>query len=355
VSTAKLTGTAGAPWARADSAHRATSIGILGTGSYLPERVVANSEIAVAAGVDGDWIEGKTGIRYRRRAAENQATSDLALAAARSALEAAGISAEQLRYVVVATSTPDQPQPATACIVQAALGARHAAAFDLNAVCSGFLFAMATTGRLLGGDGYGLVIGADIYSRILDRSDRRTAVLFGDGAGAAVLGPVPTGEGVLEVVLRSDGSHRGLIEVPAGGSRLPASEHTVASGAHYFQMVGREVRDYVAAHVPLMLTDIIASCGLTEDQIDHFVPHQANGFMIRDLANTVGLGDQLRTTVSDYGNTGAASVPITLDHTVRNQGIDPGQAVLLTAFGGGMSMAAAVLRWSSPHQISAAA
>jgi 3-oxoacyl-[acyl-carrier-protein] synthase-3 len=345
----KLTGAAGSV------PQPAAAVGILGTGCYLPDRVVDNSEIAPAAGVDGDWIERKTGIRFRRRADPDQATSDLALAAALPALDAAGISAEQLSYVVVATSTPDQPQPATACVVQAALGAQHAAAFDLNAVCSGFLFGLATTARLLGGDGYGLVIGADVYSRILDPTDRRTAVLFGDGAGAAVLGPVPAGEGVLEVVLRSDGSQRGLIEVPGGGSRLPASERTLASGAHYFQMIGREVRDYVNAHVPPMLTDIVAECGLTQSEIDHFVPHQANGHMINELAIGVGLGDQLRTTVQDYGNTGAASVPITLDHTVRHRGIDPGQTVLLTAFGGGMSMAAAILRWSRPLRISVAA
>jgi 3-oxoacyl-[acyl-carrier-protein] synthase-3 len=331
------------------------AVGILGTGSYLPERVVTNDEVAPPAGVDGAWIERKTGIRLRRRAAADQATSDLAFAAAVAALDAAGVTADQLSYVVVATSTPDQPQPATACVVQAALGAWHAAAFDLNAVCSGFLFAMASTARLLAGDGYGLVIGADIYSRILDPADRRTAVLFGDGAGAVVLGPVPAGTGVLEVVLRSDGARRALIEVPAGGSRMPASQRTVTEGAHYFHMIGREVRDYVNSHVPPMLADIVASCGLTEDQIDHFVPHQANGLMISELATRVGLGDQLRTTVRDYGNTGAASVPITLDHTVRHQGINPGQSVLLTAFGGGMSMAAAILRWSRSSQISAAA
>ncbi|HEY1969684.1 MAG TPA: ketoacyl-ACP synthase III [Pseudonocardia sp.] len=323
-------------------------VGVLGTGSYLPARVVGNDEVGRAAGVDADWIERKTGIRTRHHAADHEATSDLAAHAATAALDAAGIRADQLSYLVVATSTPDQPQPATACFVQDLIGARHSAAFDLNAVCSGFLFGLATTGRLLGGAGYGLVVGADIYSRILDPADRRTAILFGDGAGAAVLGPVPTGQGVLDVVLRSDGGNRELIGVPGGGSRRPASAETLASGAHHFQMIGRAVRDYVSSNVPPMLTELMTSTGLSEGRVDHFVPHQANGVMIADLADRMALGRQLRTTVRDCANTGAASVPITLDHTVRGIGIRPGQTVLLTAFGGGMSMAAAMLRWASP-------
>jgi 3-oxoacyl-[acyl-carrier-protein] synthase-3 len=298
--------------------------------------------------VDAEWIERKTGIRSRRRAAADEATSDLAGHAASAALDAAGLDAGELRFVVVATSTPDQPQPATACIVQDIVGARHAAAFDLNAVCSGFVFGLATASRLLADGGYGLVIGADVYSRILDPTDRRTAVLFGDGAGAAVLGPVPAGHGVLATRLVSDGARRGLIEVPAGGSRRPASAATLDAGEHYFRMVGRGVRDYVAEHVPPMLGELIGAAGLVPEGVDHFVPHQANGMMLADLAERAGLAGQVRLTVRDYGNTGAASVPITLDETVRGlPGVRAGQAVLLAAFGGGMSMAAALLRWSA--------
>lgn len=326
-----------------------TAIGILGTGRYLPSRVVDNDEVGRPAGVDAAWIEAKTGIRSRRRASASEATSDLAAHAARAALETAGIDAAELAYLVVATSTPDQPQPATACIVQDLIGARQAAAFDVNAVCSGFVFGLASAARILAGDGggYGLVIGADVYSRILDPTDRRTAVLFGDGAGAAVLGPVPGGHGVLAVRLRSDGARRELIEVPAGGSRRPPSVQTLDSGGHYFRMIGREVREYVAENVPPMLRELMHDTGLAPATVDHFVPHQANGLMLADLAGKVELADQVRLSVREYGNTGAASVPITLDETVRGVGLWPGQTVLLAAFGGGMSMAGAVLRWSS--------
>lgn len=322
-------------------------VGILGTGSYLPARVVSNAEVGGPAGVDAEWIERKTGIRSRRWAAADEATSDLAARAGRAALSSAGLDPAELSYLVVATSTPDQPQPATACLVADLIGAHRAAAFDLNAVCSGFVFGVATLSRLLADGGFGLVIGADVYSRILDPADRRTAVLFGDGAGAAVLGPVPVGHGVLDVRLISDGSRHGLIEVPAGGSRLPASAETLASGAHYFRMIGREVREYVAAHVPPLLTDLLDAVGLTAAEVDHFVPHQANGVMLADLADRMGLAERIRLTVGDYGNTGAASVPITLDVTVRGVGIHPGQTVLLAGFGGGMSMGAALLRWSA--------
>ncbi|MDT7610895.1 MAG: acetoacetyl-CoA synthase [Pseudonocardiales bacterium] len=330
-------------------------VGIVGTGSYLPARVVDNDEVGGPAGVGAEWIERKTGIRSRRRAAAGEATSDLAAHAAVAALEAAGLDPEELRFLVVATSTPDQPQPATACIVQDLIGARNAAAFDLNAVCSGFVFGLATVSRLLGDGGYGLVIGADLYSRIVDPADRRTAVLFGDGAGAAVLGRVPAGHGVLRTRLVSDGAKRGLIEVPAGGSRLPASAATLDAGLHHFRMIGRDVRDYVSEHVPPMLAELILAAGLTPSDVDHFVPHQANGLMLADLADRAGLAEQVRLTVRDYGNTGAASVPITLDETVRGVGVHPGQTVLLAAFGGGMSMAAAMLRWSAGMPASRAA
>lgn len=336
------------PWyGRTDISPMNTALGILGTGSYLPELVVGNAAVAAAVGVSAEWIERKTGIVERRRAAPEQATSDLAIRAASAALASAGISASDLRYVVVATSTPDQPQPATACLVQHAMGAYSAAAFDLNAVCSGFLFALATVQRmLLVEGGYGLVIGADVYSRILDHSDRRTAILFGDGAGAVVVGPVPDGHGLLDLDLLSDGRHHDLIKVPAGGSRLPASTATLRDGAHFFQMDGRGVRGYVAEKVPPLLAKIVNSNGLTVADVDHFVPHQANGVMLADLADQLGLLSKTRLTIRHYGNTGAASVPITLDEVVRCGVLHPGDVVLLAAFGGGMAMGGALLRWS---------
>jgi len=216
-------------------APAAPAVGILGTGSYVPERTVPNSEIAPAAGVAPEWIESRTGIAERRRAAPHEATSDLAARAAMRALTAAGLPADRIDVIVLATSTPDHPQPATASIVQHLIGARQAAAVDVNAVCSGFVYALAMAEGLLRvrGGGHALVIGADVYSRILDYSDRRTAILFGDGAGAVVLGPVPAGRGLLHTALRGHGDEHRLISVPAGGSRTPPSERTVRDGGRW--------------------------------------------------------------------------------------------------------------------------
>ncbi|MCN9244994.1 ketoacyl-ACP synthase III, partial [Streptomyces sp. RY43-2] len=260
---------------------------MLGTGSCLPSHVVGNEEVGAAAGVSAEWIWRKTGIRARRRVKADEATSDLAVAAGRAALEAAGVGAGQLSLVVVATSTPDQPQPPTASTVADLLGAGHGvAAFDVNAVCSGFVFALSVAERVLAGsDGsYALVIGADVYSRILNPADRRTAILFGDGAGAVVLGPGRSGRGLLAGRLAGFGAERDLIEVPAGGSRLPASERTLAEGLHFFAMNGRGVREFVDATVTPAIDAFVGDAGFSMADVDHFVPHQANGRMLEDLS-----------------------------------------------------------------------
>ena len=323
-------------------------VGILGTGSYLPERAVGNDEVGAPAGVDDAWIQHKTGIRSRRRAAATEATSDLAAAAGRRALDRAGVAAAELDLIVVATSTPDHPQPPTATLVQAALGARHAAAFDLNAVCSGFVFALTTAERFLGGraGGRALVIGADVYSRILDPADRRTSVLFGDGAGAVVIGDVGRDRGVLASRLVSDGDHADLIGVPGGGSRAPLTAEALAAGGHYFTMQGRAVRDFVATHVPALTRQFLADAGVRPDEIDHVVPHQANGRMLDTLGADLGLPRAvLHRSVDRFGNTGAASVPLTLDLAARDAGIRAGELVLLVAFGGGMAVGMSLVRW----------
>ncbi|MER5433852.1 ketoacyl-ACP synthase III [Streptomyces sp. NPDC002588] len=330
-----------------------TGIAILGTGSCLPSHVVGNDEVAAAAGVTDEWIVRKTGIRSRRRAKPDEATSDLAVAAGRAAMEAAGIGAADLALIVVATSTPDQPQPATASVVADGLGAGHGtAAFDVNAVCSGFVFALNAAQHVLAGSDspYALVIGADIYSRILDPADRRTAILFGDGAGAVVLGPARPGRGLLAGRLAGFGAERDLIEVPAGGSRLPASAETLAEGRHYFTMNGRGVRDFVNATVTPAITAFVEESGFRAGDLDHFVPHQANGRMLEALSGTLGIPDgRTRYTYEDFGNTGAASVPVTLDHAARSGRIGDGDLVLLAGFGGGMAMGLSLLRWQLNH------
>ncbi|MEU5184572.1 3-oxoacyl-ACP synthase III family protein [Streptomyces longwoodensis] len=333
----------------APTEHRA--VGILGTGSYLPAEAVPNHLVAERAGVTADWIEAKTGIRSRRYAAEDEATSDLAAAAARHALDAAGVAPGRVDWVVVATSTPDHPQPATACLVQERVGAVNAAAFDVNAVCSGFVFALVVAARLLQSPGaapggHALVIGADVYSRIIDRSDRRTAVLFGDGAGAVVLGPVGAGRGLVGAHAASHGALHDLIKVPAGGSREPASEQTVAEGRHSFRMSGRSVTEYVMTELPAAVRATLAENGVDGASVDHFVPHQANGVMLDRVLPGLGLPRaRVHLTVAEHGNTSAASIPLALDAARRQGAFADGDLLLLAGFGGGMSLGTALVRW----------
>ncbi|NEB97603.1 3-oxoacyl-ACP synthase III family protein [Streptomyces anulatus] len=324
-----------------------SDLGILGTGAYVPDRVVSNDDVGAAAGVDDAWIRRKTAIRERRWAAPGQATSDLAAAAGRAALRSAGITADQLSVIVVATSTPDRPQPPTAAYVQHELGAAGAAAFDLNAVCSGSVFALSVAeGLLAGRGGHALVIGADLYSRILNPADRRTVVLFGDGAGALVLGPAAQGSRVRHLALHTFGELAGLIEVPAGGSRLPGDRAALEAGLQYFAMDGREVRRFVAEQLPRLTKQFLHESGVVPDDIGHFVPHQANGVLLDAVTADLGLPRAAsHRTLTHYGNTGAASIPITLDTAARAGAFRRGDLILLAGFGGGMSAGLALVEW----------
>ncbi|WP_341720652.1 ketoacyl-ACP synthase III [Micromonospora sp. FIMYZ51] len=326
------------------------AIGILGTGSYLPKAEITNDEIAErVANATVEWIERKTLIRGRRYAAPEEATSDLACHAAVQALAAADLQPGEIDYIIVSTSTGDSPQPPTACLVQAKLGAFRAACFDVNVVCAGFVYAMALAQGLMAlrPGTRALVIGADVYSRILDFDDRTTAVLLGDGAGAAVLGAVPTGRGIIDIDLASRGDAAGLIRVEAGGSRQPTSYDTVANGGHFFKMNGRDVRDFVMEHVPPMLAALLARNGTELSEVGHFVPHQANGVLLQELVERCRLaGAQTHRTLEWYGNIGSASVPVALDSANRSGAIRDGDLVLLAGFGGGMSVGTCLLRWA---------
>jgi 3-oxoacyl-[acyl-carrier-protein] synthase-3 len=326
-------------------------IGIVGVGSYLPADVVSNETVADRVGVTAEWITRKTAIRERRYAAAHEATSDLAVKAVGAALADAGVAAEELGWVVVATSTPDHPQPATASLVQHRIGARHAAAFDINAVCTGFVCALTVGARLMTGGGgsprpYGVMVGADMFSRILDPTDRRTAILFGDGAGAVVLGPVRGDRGFLGSGMSSHGEFCELIRVEAGGSRAPASKETVVDGSHHFRMDGRGVREFVTQRLPGAVAEVLREHHLTPDDVDHLIPHQANGAMLADVLPTLGLS-RARTvlTVERHGNTSAASIPLALDHARREGTLSDGDLLLLLGFGGGMSVGTALVRW----------
>ncbi|MCX5035348.1 MULTISPECIES: 3-oxoacyl-ACP synthase III family protein [Streptomyces] len=321
------------------------AVGILGTGSCLPGKVVTNDEVGTPAGVTDEWISRKTAIHERRWATSDEATSDLAATAARAALTDAGIRPTEVSLVLVATSTPDSPQPPTATAVAAELGVPAGTpAFDINAVCSGFVFALATAERMIRGTrGHALVVGADIYSRTLDPTDRRTVVLFGDGAGAVVLGPCE-GAGVLATELATFPRERDLIRVPAGGSRIPASPASLEQGLHYFAMDGPAVRRFVESRVGPLIRAFLDRHRPDRARRLHLVPHQANGRMIEALAADLGFPpERTHTTVRHLGNTGAASVPITLDAAAGR--IAPGDLVVLAGFGGGMSAGLALLEW----------
>ncbi|OLB75941.1 MAG: 3-oxoacyl-ACP synthase [Actinobacteria bacterium 13_2_20CM_2_71_6] len=329
------------------------SAGILSTGSYLPKHEVTNAQVAQLLGtsaewVTPEWIERKTQIVTRRYAAPIEATSDLAIRAGTAALEQIGLPAERIDYLIVSTSTGDSPQPPTSYLVQRGLDAFGAACFDINVVCSGFVYGLALAHSLIAlrPGTHALVIGADVYSRILDFSDYRTAILLGDGAGAAVVGPVEPPYGVVDFDLSSRGEAHHLIGVQAGGSRQPTSHETVDAGGHFFTMDGRGVRDFVMEHVPHALAELARRTGVPLADVDHFVPHQANGVLLRELVERAGMGHaRTHRTLERYGNVGSASVPVALDDANRSGALRDGDLVLLSGFGGGMSIGNCLLRW----------
>ncbi|MDQ0504283.1 beta-ketoacyl-ACP synthase III [Xanthobacter agilis] len=315
-----------------------------GIGSYLPERVVTNAELSQRIDTTDEWIVQRTGIRQRHVAAEGELTSHLALVAARRALTDAGFAPGDIDLIVLATATPDQTFPATAVTVQAELGITRGAAFDVQAVCSGFVFALATADALLKSGAFerALVIGAETFSRILDWEDRGTCVLFGDGAGAMVLEAVQQddarGAGLLTTHLRSDGRHRNKLYVDGG----PSSTGTVG----HLRMEGREVFKHAVGMITDVITDAFAATGESADSIDWFVPHQANRRIIDASAQKLGIApEKVVTTVDLHGNTSAASIPLALDVAWRDGRVQRGQLVLLEAMGGGFTWASALLRW----------
>ncbi|MFD4764369.1 3-oxoacyl-ACP synthase III family protein [Streptomyces sp. NPDC058439] len=324
-------------------------VAILGTGHCAPDRVVSNGEVGAAAGVDDAWIVRKTAIRERRWAEPDQATSDLATGAARQALEAAGITADQLSTIVVATSTPDQQQPATAAFVHRNLGGTGTgvSAFDMNAVCAGFVYALDVVHAMVArSGGYGLVIGADVYSRILNPADPRSVILFGDGAGAAVVGPADSGRGIRASTFHFYSEMTDLIRVPAGGSRQPCDPATHDAGLHYFAMDGRTAREFGNATVPGLVKQFLHDSAVLPSDIVHVVPHQPNGVMLDDLVSRLDLPSAtLHRSVNEYGNTGSASVPLTLDRAARSGALRRGDLILLVGLGGGVSIGLTLLEW----------
>ena len=313
---------------------------ITGTGSALPPETVTNADLAARLDTSDEWIVERTGIRERRIAAPGVRTSDLATAAAEAAMQAAGVTAADIDLVIVATATPDQTFPATATTVQARLGIRHGAAFDVAAVCSGFVYALTVADALLrtGAHRRALVIGAELFSHILDWEDRTTAVLFGDGAGAVVLEAQETdGRGVLSARLHADGRHNDLLYVDGG----PGSTGTVGK----LRMKGREVFRHAVTNLAAVTEEVLADAGLSAQSIDWIVPHQANARILEATAKKLGLPmERVVMTVSGHANTSAASVPLALDAAVRDGRIKPGDLCLLEAMGGGFTWGAVLIR-----------
>ena len=318
---------------------------VLGCGSYLPQKVLTNAELAARIDTSDEWIVQRTGIKQRHIAAEGEFTSHLAINAARAALEHAGIDAQAIDLIVLATSTPDNTFPATAVAVQNGLGIHHGAAFDLQAVCSGFVFALATADNFLRSGAYkrALVIGAETFSRILDWNDRGTCVLFGDGAGAIVLEAqdqpgASSDRGVLTTHLRSDGRHKAKLFVDGG----PSSTKTVG----HLRMEGKEVFKHAVGMITDVVYDAFKVTGTTAEDIDWLVPHQANKRIIDASARKLGIAEEkVVTTVNLHGNTSAASVPLALSVAVADGRIKRGDLVLLEAMGGGFTWGAVLLRW----------
>ena len=323
-------------------------VGIIGLGSYVPEKIMTNKDLEQVMDTSDEWIVERTGIHERHVAADNEATSDLATKAAQKALEDANITAAEIDLIIVATGTADMAFPATACLVQDNLRALNAAAFDVSAACSGFIYALVTGSQFIKAGVYRkvLVIGAETLSRITDWSDRKTGMLFGDGAGAAVLGETPEGYGILGVDLGANGSGAELLKVPAGGSRNPATAETVLQKQHYIQMDGNEVFKFAVKIMGETTSKALQSANLTHGDLTYLVPHQANIRIIKSAAKRLGLPmDQVVVNVDKYGNTSAASVPIALDEAVKSGVIKPGDIIALVGFGGGLTWASSIIKW----------
>jgi len=320
---------------------------ILGTGSYVPERILTNADLERMVATSDAWIMERTGIRERRLAAPGEACSDLAVKAAERALTAAGVAAADLDLILLATCTGDYPLPSTACLVQHRLGAARAAACDLSAACCGFLYGLGVGDAYVRtGTRHVLVIGAEVMSVVTDWTDRNTCVLFGDGAGAAVLGPSEGDRGILSSHLHSDGALWDLIAVHGGGSRMPPSEKMVAERQQYIKMKGNETFKVAVKTLEDSVREALTANNLTVADLDLLVPHQANMRIIKAVASRLGLSlEKVMLNLERYGNTSAASIPLAVDEAVKAGRITEGSLVLMEAFGAGLTWASTVVRW----------
>jgi 3-oxoacyl-[acyl-carrier-protein] synthase III len=321
---------------------------ILAVGSYVPEKVLANADLEKMVETSDEWIFSRTGIKERRIATKHEATSDLATRAALVAMERAKVTPDQIDLIILATITPDMPFPSTACLVQKKIGALRAAAFDIQAACSGFIFGLEVGQQFIMSRTYDtvLVIGAEKLSSIINWTDRNTCVLFGDGAGAAVLRNRPQAHGLLTACMGTDGSRANLLCMPGGGSALPPTQETVAAGMHYLRMDGKETFKSAVNAMHAAAQEVLRRCELDVSQIKCIIPHQANRRIIDAVTERLGARpEQVFVNLHKYGNTSAASVAIALDEAVQTGHIQRGDLVLLIVFGAGLTWGAAVIEW----------
>ncbi|MDD4939611.1 MAG: ketoacyl-ACP synthase III [Candidatus Omnitrophica bacterium] len=322
-------------------------IGIIGVGEYLPKKVLSNADLEKMVDTSDEWITTRTGIKKRRIALPEEASSDLATNAAKDALKNSGLKAQDLELIIVATITPDMQFPSTACIVQAKLGAKKAVCFDISAACAGFVYAIITAQQFIARGAYknALVIGSEVLSTVTDWKDRNTCVLFGDGAGAAVLAEVRSG-GILSTYLGSDGSLAELLMVPAGGSRTPASHKTIDKRLHYIKMQGNEVFKLAVKIMADAAQSALKQAGLECADIDLVIPHQANIRIIMAMAKRLGLpSSKIYLNIEEYGNMSSASTAAALCGAVKRNRIKKGDIVLLDAFGAGLVWGACLIKW----------
>ena len=323
--------------------------GILGTGFYVPEKIMTNADLEKIVETSDEWIVERTGIKERRIAEDNQPMSDLALRAAKDALADAGVAAEELDLIIVATLTSDRIIPSTACMIQNLLGAKHAAAFDLSAACSGFAYAASVAAQFIETGAYkkALVIGAETLSKYINWEDRNTCVLFGDGAGAAVLGQVEEGYGILSFDLGSDGSGGDAIQIPSSGSLMPVSKESIDQKLNLIHMNGRDVFKFAVKAMGKTVKNSLAKIDMPQEKIDWLVPHQANIRIIESAAKRLSMPmDKVIVNIHKYGNMSAACIPIALAEAAAAKRFKKGDIIALSGFGAGLTWASCIIRWS---------
>jgi 3-oxoacyl-[acyl-carrier-protein] synthase-3 len=333
---------------RAQHGFQGRTCSIISVGSYVPEKALTNQDLEKMVDTTDEWITSRTGIKKRHISAENEFTSDMATRAALRAMEKGKITADMIDLIIVATITPDMPFPSTACLVQQKIGARRAAAFDIEAACSGFIFGLEIAQQFIMSRTYEtvLVIGAEKLSSIIDWKDRNTCVLFGDGAGAAILQHRPAAHGLLTACMGSDGQKAELLSMPGGGSRCPATQDSVAKGMHYLRMDGKETFKNAVNAMYTAAQEALRRCEIDISQIKCVIPHQANRRIIDAVGERLGVKpEQVFINLDRYGNTSAASVAIALDEAVAEGRILRGDLVLLVVFGAGLTWGAAVIEW----------